>query len=79
MTPKGDPDDKWKNRRSMAWVSFYMLCGITVGVCVRLFYFGDDPNSWTAIAGMTIGSLAGIVLGYTGAATYDQVKQREEK
>ena len=69
--------DRWKNRRKMAWLSFTILCAFTGGIAVRLFFFGDDPNSWTAIAGMTIGSLAGIVLAYTGAATYDQVKQRE--
>ena len=71
--------DTWKNRRKMAWISLGILCGFTVGIGVRLFVFGDDPNSWTAMAGMTIGSLAGIVLGYTGAATYDQIKQRDQE
>lgn len=60
----------------MAYVAFAVLVGFTVGIGVRLFWVGDDPNSWVAIASMTIGSLAGIVLAYTGAATYDQVKQR---
>ena len=70
--------DQWKHRRKMAWLSFCMLVLVTLGICVRLFVFGDDPAAWTGLAGMTIGALAGIVLGYTGAATYDQCKQREE-
>lgn len=71
------PVDLWKNRRKMAWIAFATLVGFTIGIGIRLFVFADDPNSWVAIASMTIGSLAGIVLAYTGAATYDQVKQRD--
>jgi len=72
--------DPWKHRRRIAYVAFAVQpCAFVVGMGIRLFVFGDDPNSWTAIASMTLGSLAGIVLGYTGAATYDQVKQRDHE
>lgn len=59
----------------MAWLSIVTLVVFVHGMMYRLFVVGDDPNAWTAIAGMTIGALAGIVLGYTGAAAYEHTRQ----
>ena len=68
---------RFTQRRRMAWVSMCTIVAFTIGMGYRLFIEGDDLNAWTAMATMTVGVLAGIVLGYTGAASYEQVKQAE--
>lgn len=73
-----DPS-KFKNRRRMAWVSVCTLVGFTIGIGYRVFIVGDDPTSWTAIASMILGSFAGIVLAYTGAAAYEHTRQQNDQ
>lgn len=70
---------RFRNRRRMAWVSMFALVGFGFGMGYRLFVVGDDPSNWTGIASVVLGSFAGIVLGYTGAAAYEHTRARHDQ
>jgi len=64
--------DRFKNRRRMAWLSFVMLCSVTIVMLYRLL-IGDDPNHWTGIATMVLGCFTAIVSAYAIIATVEHV------
>ena len=68
----------WKNRRRMAWLAFGTILLIAAAAVFRLS-LGDDPNTWTGIVGILMGVLGAIVIGYSGFATWDDIKAREHE
>lgn len=63
----------WKNRRRMAWGSFFLITGFLLGICYALFIRGDDPTAWTGILTILLGGVVTIVVGYTGFAAWEDV------
>lgn len=66
--------DRFKNRRKMAWLSFGMLCIVTLVMLYRLGVKADDPTAWTGIATVVLGCFVTIVTTYAITATVEQVK-----
>ena len=57
--------DRWKNRRKMAWLS--MLAGLLF----PLLILSTESPTLGQIALPFYGFVAGVVMAYIGAATYD--------
>lgn len=57
--------DRWKNRRKMAWLS--MLAGLLF----PLLILASESPTLGQIALPFYGFVAGVVMTYIGAATYD--------
>lgn len=68
-----NPQDNFRNRRKMAWGSFFALIAFMLTMLYRLS-LGDDPNKWTGLGTMVIGCFTGIVTTYAIAATYEKIK-----
>jgi drug/metabolite transporter (DMT)-like permease len=68
----------WKNRRRMAWLSFAGIMVMVLGATYRLMFVGDDPNNWTGIVSILVSVLGAIVVGYSGFATWSEIKKPEE-
>lgn len=68
----------WKNRRRMAWLSFAGIMVMVGGATYRLMFVGDDPQNWTGIVSILVSVLGAIVIGYSGFATWDDIKKRQQ-
>ncbi len=68
----------WKNRRRMAWLSFLGIMIMVLGATYRLMFVGDDPNNWTGIVSILVSVLGAIVVGYSGFATWSDIKGKGE-
>ena len=67
----------WKNRRRMAWLAFAGIMLMVVAMAYRLAFVGDDPANWTGIASILVGVLGSICVGYSGFATWAEIKKGE--
>ena len=65
----------WKNRRRMAWLAFCGIWLLVAAAAYRLAFVGDDPNNWTGIVSTLVGVLGAICLGYSGFATWADIKK----
>jgi len=76
------PEDKaqasWKNRRRMAWLAFFGLMMMVLGMLYHILFKEGDPTSWTGIMSTIIAVLGAIVVGYSGFATWSDVKSKEK-
>ena len=68
----------WKNRRRMAWLAFLGLMMMVVGMLYHILIKGGDPSSWTGIMSTIIFALGGIVVGYSGFATWSDIKSKDK-
>jgi len=68
----------WKNRRRMAWLSFAGLFLFLIGMMYRLMFGGDDPSNWTGLGATVLSIFGAIVVGYSGFATWEQVKKKDD-
>lgn len=75
-------DERWKNRRKMAWKAFNLASILSVVVVVAIIVsviFGTPEEIeagaeyWAAI-GVILGGLWGVVMAYIGSAAYSEVK-----
>jgi hypothetical protein len=62
------PVDRWKNRRRMAWIT------LLSGVSFPLLILGSESPTLGQIALPFYGFVAGVVMAYIGAATYEDTK-----
>lgn len=69
----------WKNRRRMAWLAFAGIMLMTTAAAYRLAFVGDDPNNWTGIVSILVGVLGGMCISYSGFATWDDIKKRQDE
>ena len=68
----------WKNRRRMAWLAFAGIMLLVIAAAYRLAFVGDDPNNWTGIVSTLVAILGAMCLGYTGFATWAEVKKKDD-
>ena len=69
----------WKNRRRMAWLAFLGLFLFLLGIIYRLLFAGDDPSNWTGLGSTVLSIFGAIVVGYTGFATWEQVRSKKDE
>lgn len=69
----------WKNRRRMAWLSWFGIFIMMMGATYRLMFVGDDPSAWTGIISILVSVFGAIVVGYSGFATWEQIKSKEKE
>lgn len=69
----------WKNRRRMAWLAFSGIMLLVAAAAYRLAFVGDDPNNWTGIVSTLVAVLGSICLGYSGFATWADIKKKDEE
>jgi hypothetical protein len=62
----------------MAWLAFGGIWLLIAAAAYRLAFVGDDPNNWTGIVSTLVGVLGAICLGYSGFATWADVKEKEK-
>jgi len=60
--------DRWKNRRRMAWIT------LLSGVAFPLLILGSESPTLGQIALPFYGFVAGVVMTYISAATYEDTK-----
>ena len=63
--------DKWKNRRKMAWLS------MIAGLLFPLLILASESPTLGQIALPFYGFVAGIVMTYIGAATYEDTRKKD--
>lgn len=63
----------------MAWLSFAGIMLLVIAAAYRLAFVGDDPTSWTGIVSTLVAILGAICLGYSGFATWADIRQGEDK
>lgn len=73
----GPPQDMWKNRRRMSWSAMGCLVGMVVAAGFGIATGTELSGNWLELLKMLGWPLAGIVLGYTGSATYDDIQGRK--
>jgi hypothetical protein len=76
-TPPSQLVDRYKNRRKMAWISFYCICiGGTILISLGLFsdVLSTRLNSISFMIGTVFGVWGGIVLAYFGASAYTDTR-----
>lgn len=71
--------DKFRNRRRMAWLSFFLLTVIGGGLIGYGTYSSEaatNINALSFLIGTVFGVWASIVLSYFGSATLTQMNER---
>lgn len=63
--------DTWRNRRRMAWFSLY------AGLLFPLLILASESPTLGQIALPFYGFVAGIVMTYIGAATYEDTHKKD--
>ena len=51
---------------------------LVIAAAYRLAFVGDDPNNWTGIVSTLVAVLGGMCLGYSGFATWAEIKKGEK-
>jgi hypothetical protein len=69
-------ESAWKNRRNMAWKSFYYALGYPVFVAACYFVAPDLADKIIAIATPVYAFLGAVMVAYFGLSTWDDVKSR---
>lgn len=75
-------NERWKNRRGMAWKAFYLACTLTVVLflaALGLWFTGDTEtinaaSEWSVILVGALGGLWSVVAAYIGSAAYSDVR-----
>ena len=63
--------DRWKNRRRMAWLS------MIAGLLYPLLILASESPTLGQVALPFYGFVAGVVMAYIGAATYDDCHKKD--
>jgi hypothetical protein len=63
--------DRWKNRRKMAWLS------MIAGLLFPLLILASESPTLGQVALPFYGFVAGVVMAYIGAATYDDTHKKD--
>jgi len=58
------------------WAAGIML--LIAAAAYRLAFVGDDPNNWTGIVSTLVSVLGAICLGYSGFATWADIKKGDK-
>lgn len=70
-TPK-EVRDRWRTRRLMAWIAFWML----IFIIPVSFMLPDSAQKIVGVIQLVAPSLAAILMMYIGAAAYDDVNNK---
>lgn len=62
----------------MAWLAFGGILLLIVAAAYRLAFVGDDPSNWTGIVSTLVSVLGAICIGYSGFATWAEVRKKDE-
>jgi len=62
----------------MAWMAFCGLFLMVLGMLFHILVKDGDPTSWTGIMSTIIAVLGAIVVGYSGFATWSEVKNNNK-
>lgn len=68
----------WKNRRKIAWLSFFLLCVLILMPYVALF-LGFEIEKTNPFFDTSIFVLGSIVLSYFGFSTLEEIQDRRNK
>jgi len=74
--------DQFKNRRKMAWLSFWFLSGgATILVIAGLAFTGvaDRVSAMSFVLGTVFGVWASVILAYFGASTFTQTRDTSKQ
>ena len=75
-------DDKFRNRRRLAWLSFIFIVLFGGGLIIMGVMDAEKATNIEALSfliGTVFGVCASIVLSYVGAATIEQVNERNHQ
>jgi len=74
--------DQFKNRRKMAWLSFWFLSvGAMVLVVAGMTFTGvaDRVQAMSFVLGTVFGVWASVILAYFGASTFTQTRETKNQ
>lgn len=68
-------DDRFSNRRKMAFWSLYAVLFVTLSITVKILLApAVDVNQYSAILNWSLSVLGGVVLAFIGAASVEQIR-----
>lgn len=77
---KAQKADRFKNRRRMAWLSFWFLFGggaILISLGMSSDALSGRIAAMATVISMVFGAAVAVVLGYVGAASYEHARIEE--
>lgn len=68
----------WKNRRRMAWISFYYALGFPAIIALSWLFSPDLADKVLAIATPIYSFMGVVMVAYFGLATWDSIETKRK-